>query len=334
MPTDLDTREGSFIYTALVPLCFELSQAYYEFENMLDLAFLDSSYGDYLDKLVAIIGLSRNSAVKCQKTAEIVTDIDIIGEKFSCGQYIFEVLEKISDNSYIIEATDFGIEYNSIFGNLYSIMNLTDIFSAKMSENYILACEIEDDESLRERAVAQIMTKSFGGNVPDYIEKALLVDGVASVHVFTASDMGIGFVHLVISGSEKTILSEQICANCYDLFNGTDTTDGLAPIGHTVTVSTVDYTLIDIVCKIVLDDIINQDLIIENAKINVENYISSLNFSNSTVSRLKMISSIMQIDEIADVSTLTINGSSSNFELCKTYEKFEICKINSIKITV
>lgn len=333
MPSDLDIREGSFIYTAIAPLCYELAQAYFEFENILNLAFLDTSYGDYLDKLVYIVGIERNSAVKCRKLAEIITNDDIIGEKFSCDEYIFTIIENVSQNNYIIEATEYGLEYNSIFGNLYSIMNLTGVSSAKIIENYILATEIEDDEELRERAIERILYKPFGGNIPDYKEKTLLIDGVSEVFVFTANDLGLGNVHLVISGAENTPLSEQICENCSVYFNGTVNLDANAPIGHSVTVSTIDYVYIDISCKIKINEGENQELVIINAKKQLENYISSLNFENTTVSRMKMISYLLQLDEIYDIDTFFINGSEENFILSKTYSKFEICRINSTNIT-
>ncbi|MFI3227913.1 MAG: baseplate J/gp47 family protein [Clostridia bacterium] len=334
IPTDIDTREGSFIYTALAPLCYELAQAYFEFTNMLDLAFLDSAYGEYLDRTISVVGISRNTAVKCQKLAEIITTNDIIGEKFSVDQYIFTVTEQISQNNYIIEATDFGSEFNSIFGNLTSIMNLPNISSAKIAENYILASDVESDENLRIRAISHIITKPFGGNVPDYEEKALTVSGVSYVYVFNASNLGVGRVHLVVSGSEKTPLSDQIIQNCANLFIGTGSIIGLAPIGHTVTVSTNSFVYLSISCKIVVENGSNEELIIENAKNQLEQYISDLNFANATVSRNKMISYLLQIEEISDVEEFLINGKDANYTLSKTYNKFEICKLSSANITI
>lgn len=334
IPSNVDTREGSFIYTALAPLCFELSQAYFEFSNMLDLTFLDTAYGEYLDKSLAVVGIARNTAVKCQKIAKIETNTDIIGQKFSCEHYIFEVLQKNADNLYIIEATDFGIEFNSIFGDLTSIMNLTGVESAVIVENYILANEIEDDESLRSRATSHILSKPFGGNVPDYEEKSLEIAGVSDVFVYNANDLGIGNVHLVVLGSEKTPLSEQICQNCLDFFNGNDILEGIAPIGHTVSVSTCEDVLTDISCKIVVKSGENEQLILENAKTQLENYVADLDFKNPTVSRLKMISYLLQLDEITDVTKFLINGSEDNISLSKTYDKFEICKINNISIEI
>lgn len=334
IPSNIDVREGSFIYTALAPLCYELSQAYFEFTNMLDLAFLDTTYGEYLDKIVSIVGISRNSAVKCQKTAKIVTTSNIIGEKFSCEQYIFTILTEISENNYIIEACDYGTEYNSIFGELTSILNLSTIESAEILGNYILAYDTEADESLRSRAISHILTKSFGGNIPDYEEKALEISGISEVYVFSANDLGLGRVHLVILGSEKSKLSEQICQNCLDYFNGNETTQGLAPIGHTVSVSTIEYASIDISCKIVVDSLDNSELIINNANSQIEQYIFDLNFKNPTISRMKMISYLLQIDEITDILEFYINDSEDNFIISKSYDNFEICTLGNISIEI
>ena len=46
---DIDKREGSFINDMISPLAVELTKTYIEFNNIINIAFVESSYDKYLD---------------------------------------------------------------------------------------------------------------------------------------------------------------------------------------------------------------------------------------------------------------------------------------------
>lgn len=334
MPTDIDTREGSFIYTALAPLCFELSKAYFQIDNMLDLAFIDTSYDKYLDHIACCSGILRNSATKNRKTAEIVCSSDIINQKFSCDSFVFTVINSLDNNIYIIEAVDYGLDYNNIYGDLTSIFNLTDVTKAVILENYVLASDIESDEHLRERVKNRVFSKPYGGNIPDYEEKTLSISGIDFVKVFTANDVGIGNVHLVVGGADKAPIDNEICDICQKMFNGYDNTVAVAPIGHNISVSSCTYRDLDISLTLSIKGSANNDFVIALANSSIKKYFSELDFDNDTVSCMKAVGYLLTLDEILDISNFTINGKSDNLLLSKTSSLFEVARVNSININI
>ena len=333
VPAEIDKREGSIIFTALAPICLEISNAYQEIYNMLDLSYIETAHEKYLDMVCIPFGVKRNQAKKCLKRALIVTDIEIISEKFSAQQKIFIVKEKIDENIFIIEAENFGDEYNQISGKLTSILNILGIQSAEIIENYSLSNDQESDDNLRNRAINHIFSKPFAGNISDYIEKATSIDSVHFVKVFTASDMGEQNVHLLLLNSQKQPVLNQTLDMAKKLFKGDLDGLGLAPIGHQVSFSTCVLKDINISARIK----VNSNLALENIKIKaskrVEDYINNLAFDTAQISVARVLSSILQDEQILDADLIEINDASINFNLSKTHQNFEIPRIVSISIS-
>ena len=49
---NLDTREGSVSFNLLAPLAEELAKAYISMGDILNLAFIEDTFGEYLEKRV------------------------------------------------------------------------------------------------------------------------------------------------------------------------------------------------------------------------------------------------------------------------------------------
>lgn len=332
VPDDIDVREGSFMYTAIAPVCFELSNAYFEMQNMLDLAFVDTSYEDYLDKVAVMVGVTRYDAVNTQKIAEIICNGDIIGEKFSCDEYLFEVISNIDGDNYVIRADEYNSSIDNLTGDLYSIMNLTTVESATIVGNYILSSAKEDDETLRARIKEKLFEKPFGGNVSDYKDTILERDAISYAHIFTGYDAGASNVRVIIAGADKTKLDDSICDQLELYFNGDDENIANAPIGHNVSVSSCDDAEITVECTVECVSGANFDNVSIGACERISEYISELGFENDTISIMKIVACILDDDTILDVSNVLINGLSENFKLVKSFDSFEVAKISDITI--
>lgn len=332
IPSDIDKREGSMIFTAISPICYEIANAYFNISTMLDQTYIGTAYGEYLDLICNSFGVIRKQAEKCSKKALIITSNDILEQKFTCDSYIFIVTEKLDDNTYIIEAEDFGSEYDDIFGELIPILNISDIEIATIIENYIYSSEIEDDESLRERAIERVFYKPFSGNIADYTEKATSIEGVSYVSIFTADILGEQNVHLVLLDAQKGSVSQDILDYCDEYFNGTDTELGIAPIGHNVSFSTCDFKDISISVTIK----VSNDAIFENVKqltiANVQNYIDNIDFDSIEIAVSRILASILENSQILDAYSVLINEQNSNFILEKSYTNFEIANVINIEI--
>lgn len=332
VPDDIDVREGSFMYTAIAPVCFELSNAYFEMQNMLDLAFVETSYEDYLDKVAVMVGITRYDAVNTQKLAEIVCSGDIIGEKFSCGEYIFEVISHADGDNYIIKAMDYDTSIDNLTGELYSILNLTSVESATIIGNYILSSAKEDDETLRQRIKEKLFEKPFGGNIADYKDTVLGFDGISFVHIFTGYDVGASNVKVIIAGAEKAILDDNICEELATYFNGDDENIACAPIGHNVSVASCETLDVSVECTVECVSGSNFENISIGVRERISLYISELGFENDTISIMKIVACILDDDSILDVSNVLINGENQNYKLLKTFDTFEVAKISNVTV--
>lgn len=332
VPSDVDTREGSMIFTALAPICLELASAYFNISNMIELTYIETAYGEYLDLVCSAFGVTRIETQKCLKKAEIITDSDILNQKFSCGEYVFVVIEYIGDNIYILEAEDYGEQYDDIIGTLTPVLNISDISSASILETFVYSCEQEDDESLRARAIERVFYKPFSGNISDYTSKVTEIDGVSYVKIFSADSLGESNVHLVLLDSQKQAVSNDILTYADELFNGTDETQGIAPIGHNVSFSTCVYKDISISATIKVSNNSIFDNIKQLTIANVQDYIDSIDFENDEIAISRVMASILGSTQILDVSSITINGQSSNFILQKTSLVFEMPNIIDISI--
>lgn len=95
----LDKREGSMIYDALAPAAAELAQMYIVLKNNIDLVFADTAVGEYLDKLVEQLGVSRKQAAKAIRKGlfynenEELMDIEL-SQRFTIGTLTYIVTEK------------------------------------------------------------------------------------------------------------------------------------------------------------------------------------------------------------------------------------------------
>ena len=82
----LDKREGSMIYDALAPAAAELAQMYIVLKNNIDLVFADTAVGEYLDKLVEQLGVSRKQAAKAIRKGLFYNENEEEGACIRIGQ--------------------------------------------------------------------------------------------------------------------------------------------------------------------------------------------------------------------------------------------------------
>lgn len=71
VPDNVDKREGSIIYDALAPACYQLAEMYMNLKNVVLNTFVTTSYGEYLEQRVLEQGLRRYEATKAIKKRSI-----------------------------------------------------------------------------------------------------------------------------------------------------------------------------------------------------------------------------------------------------------------------
>lgn len=161
IPNDIDKREGSIIFDALAPAAIEIAQMYITLKNNMDLIFVDTAVSEYLDKIVKQIGMERKKATKAVKQAYFYDEdnelVDVsIGERFTCNEFYFSVIEKIDTGIYKVEAEQAGSESNNVIGRLVPVDYINNLGSASILELLIPGENEESDESLKNRYIETV----------------------------------------------------------------------------------------------------------------------------------------------------------------------------------
>lgn len=194
--SNLDTREGSVVYNALAPAAIEIAQMYIELDYILDQVFADTASREYLIKRCAERGIYPREATKAIRKGEFNINVPI-GSRFSLSELNYIVTDKISDCTYKLECETVGEVGNYEYGNLILIDYIDGLTSANLTDVLIPGEDEEDTESLRKRYYNSIETQAFGGNVADYKEKVIAIDGVGGVKVHRAWNGGIRPAELI-----------------------------------------------------------------------------------------------------------------------------------------
>lgn len=253
VPSDLDKREGSIIYDALAPCCFELAQMYVKLEEIENRTYADTATGEDLTRRCEEKGIYRNVVSKAVRKGMFNINVPI-GSRFSIEDTTYIVKEKIIDNEFKLECEQEGIMGNSYSGNLLPIDYIEGLTSSSLTDILIPGEDSEKDETLRKRYFDSLEHQAFGGNIADYKEKVNKINGVGGVKPYPVWNGG-GTVKLVIIDSSlnkpSTILVNEV-QTIMDPIQNQGKGLGLAPVGHIVTVFGVSETVINIYSNITL----------------------------------------------------------------------------------
>lgn len=322
---DVDKREGSIIYDALAPAAVELQLAYLEMQAFLNEVFADTASREYLIRRASERGLTPEEATCAILKAEFTpTDIDVLNQRFNCGELNYTVIELISDGVFKVQCETEGVIGNTNFGTLVPIEYIAGLQSAKLTELIIPGEDEEDTEVFRQRYMNSLQSKAFGGNVADYKEKVLALDGVGGVKVYRAEDWnGAGTVRLVIQSSNYGIPTATFISELQDIIDpdeGGGT--GLAPIGHQVTVESVTPVGVGVVAHLTFDEGVEYTDISEAINTKLKEYYAELNenwqnVDNIVVSLTQVVIRLLEVEGVADVdiSSVTINDKNENSKL-------------------
>lgn len=134
---NLDTREGSVSFNLLAPLAEELAKAYISMGDILNLAFIEDTFDDYLDKRVNEFGVYRKDGEKATGAIKVTgLDDTFIGNStiITSNGLEYIVLNDIllpNEDTLYVEATEIGYKYNlpagSTFGLVEPIAGVTSL---------------------------------------------------------------------------------------------------------------------------------------------------------------------------------------------------------------
>lgn len=319
--SDVNKREGSIIYDALAPAAVELASAYIAFDSMLQETFGDTASREYLLRLCRDRGITPTEATQAICTVEFTGAEVPVGNRFSGGNTTYVYM---GNNQ--VQCEEAGTIGNEHIGLIIPIEYVQGLETAFITEIAIYGENEEDTESLRERYFGSFEEKAYGGNKKDYKDKTMDISGVGSVKV-TPVWNGPSTVKLTILSSVFGKASTTLIETVQTIIdpNSDGKGDGLAPIGHIVTVDTPTEVAINISTKITYDNGYNWELCKDKITQSVENYLLSLRkeWADSTelVVRIAQIdAAILSVQGVIDVLGTKINSGTENI----TLTEFEI----------
>ena len=335
VPDTVDKREGSIIYDALAPAAAELVKCYMELDVVMDETFVDTASLQYLmlrckERGVAIQGETAAviEGVFTPSSVELTA-----GLRFNCDEVNYVVTEKISAGHYKLEAETLGTVGNKYTGLLLPIQTVNGLDTAQIAAVLIPAEDGDTTDTLREKYYASIDGEAFGGNVADYREKVNAITGVGGTKVYPVWNGG-GTVKLTIIASDYTAPSTELISKVQTAIDPEQNHGeglGLAPIGHTVTVTGAKYADIAIATNITFATGWAWSSAQSQVESAVKMYFAELAKiwadSATTVVRISQIEThLLALDCVVDVEDTTINGSTKNIELAAD----EIPRLGSI----
>ena len=343
--SELDTRDGSIIYTALAPIALELETAYHEMDMILEETFLETASKEFLIKHGNQIGLEINYATNGHFKGEFDVDLEI-GSRFNLDKFNYNVIKKLSnpndDNQYYIfelVCETPGEEPNSYLGDLTPITFVGNLTHAKLTSVLIYGEDEEETEAFRYRLQIHVMEPPVNGNVSQYNEWLDAYDGIGKYKVLPCWN-GVNTVKLLILNSNNNAASSELISEVQDYFdpptsiiNDTKTSsdypqgrgmgNGQAPIGSIVTVDTVIEVPVKIVCKVTLNEGYTSPVGVKEA---IDKHLKSIILSKSTIAYMPISAEIYNAESVEDIVslTITVNGTVMDTETSPFIDKVTI----------
>lgn len=318
---EMDTREGSAIFTALAPAAVEMKNMYIAVDDALGEAFADTASREYLILRAAERGISPRPATKAIRQGEFNRDVPI-GARFGLNTLNYVVLERREDGYYRLECETEGRIGNMDSGTLVPVEYIDGLEYARLTAVLVPGEDEEDTEAFRKRYLSGLNSQAFGGNKADYLEKAGAIAGVGGVKVYPVWD-GPGTVRLCVQSSEWKRPSDELALKVQNLLDPDAVGglgEGLAPIGHRVTVSPVAERPVTISLRLVFQEGWAWEDQVNAVKNAAETYFSRLAAlwaeEQSLIVRMSEIEIlILALPGVLDVDEIRLNGLSQNLSL-------------------
>ncbi len=323
VPNDVDKREGSIIYDALAPAAMELMNMYISINTVLKETFGDTASRDFLIRRAKERGITpEKSTYAILKAVSKPIELDIkIGSRFSLDDLNYEIIEKNVDGEYKVRCETLGRVGNRYYGEMIPIDYIQGLEKIEIVELLIPGEDEEDTEVFRQRYFNSFDSKAFGGNVEDYLKKTNSIAGVGCTKVTPVWNGG-GTVKLTILDSDFNKASQTLIETVQNIIDPSmDATGiGTAPIGHIVTVDTVEEVPINITTSIVFEDGYYFDSVKNTIAEIISEYLLEIrkewaNKSSNIVRIAQIESRILNIKGVLDILNTRINGDNTNLTL-------------------
>lgn len=323
----IDKREGSVVYDAIAPAAAELAIMYVDLGVLMDRAFPDTAKDVDLTNKAKERSVFRTPASAAIRKAYFedgngaACDIPI-GSRFSGGEINFRAFERIASGQYKLIAETAGIIGNQYHGILFPIDHIDNLGSSTLSDILINGEDEETDEDLYNRYTDSLESQAYGGNKADYKTKVELLQGVGGVKVIPVWNGG-GTVKVIFVNSDWGVPSTDLVSTvqaAVDPVQNQGTGEGIAPIGHVVTVQGVTGTTINVSFTLSFSGSTSWASVQSEVKSVIQAYFDELSkewdsVENVIVRVSQIETKILNIGGIIDITGTMINGTTQNVSL-------------------
>lgn len=326
----VDTREGSLIFFALAGNSAEQTQFYQQLDVVMNETFADKASRPNLIKRRQESGLEVDPATYAILKGEFTpTTLELaINTRFSLSGLNYFVKEKVSDGIYQMQCETVGETGNKYLGDMVPVQYVPGLETCKLTQVLIPGEDEPTTDVLRTEYFDSFSDTSFGGNRADYRAKTNDLAGVGGTKVYRAPAGG-GTVKLVIIDSTFNKPTLELVAAVQTAIDPVATQgngDGIAPVGHVVTVSGVTETTVNIATTITYQSgYVWADI---QAAVNaaIDAYFLELNktwqsmqtatTNSGLIVRISQIETrLLDIVGVLDIASTTINTVASNLTL-------------------
>lgn len=326
--TDVDKREGSLVMNAIAPVSAEHANIYILLDGIIRNGYADTAdVREYLVLRCRERGINPYEATQAILKGKFNMEVPL-GSRFNHNELNYEAVAFIEtiDGSYYyqLKCETSGEIGNKGFGELTAIEYIDKDLEGELVELLVPAEDEESIESLRERYLNSFDSNPFGGNKQDYKDKTKALDGVGGCIVIPVWNGG-GTVKLIIIDSEFNKATPTLVSRVQSQMDPPPqgVGNGIAPIGHTVTVTTPEELTVNIKAKITLNDGYSWSQIKPQVVETLEDYFLDVrkNWENGNlVVRISQIENhILNLDGVLDVTDTQINGVASNLPVEQEY---------------
>ncbi|WP_413627678.1 baseplate J/gp47 family protein [Fructilactobacillus vespulae] len=353
VPDNIDKREGSVIYDALAPACYNMAEVTLNFYNMNLNSYVQTAVGEFLDYRAIERGMKRKAATNAKVAASFIDsngkpiDIDLKTRFSSVGNspIYYQVIEKVLPGKYILESEEVGQVANKYTGQILPISNINGFGFGEVTKVEVPARDIESDDELRTRILESNVFSEYGGNVSDYIKIIKSMKDVGAVQVYPTWNGG-GTVKLVIVDNNFNIPSIKLVKDTQEVIDPTDNQGngyGIAPIGHKVTVDGPTARTLDFSLSIDLDDGLSSSDLNPQITKAINDFIDSLKRTKwnelrnersyqMIIYRSQLISALLKIEGILNVSKIKINNQEKDIKLTFDNKLQELPVVGSVVV--
>lgn len=349
IPSAYDKRDTAPIPTALGPAAYTLEGFYLTLDQVQRQGFIQTAFGQSLDRLGAIAGLTRYPASAAVALGIFNVPVPI-GSRYSSVNGEQSINYTVTAGTaetgqYQLKAETPGTIGNDYTGAILPIQTVPGLKSAKITALLIPGDDMESDGAFRARIIAALNDQPFAGNISAYQKDILAMDGVGAVQVYPTWNGG-GTVKCSILGADFRPASPTLVQTVQTAVDPPEQGSGLglAPIGAKVTIVSPETVTVNVTATLTLAAgyAISQvqgpvEQAIEGYFLNIRQGWSKNTETNAVVYAAdvylaRVLAAILTVPGIVNAAGVLLNGESADLVLTETGIRQEIPILGAVTL--